>query len=297
MGYRLPPLNTLRTFEAAGRLLSFKAAAEEVHVTPSAVSHAIQTLEDWLGVTLFIRNPKGLTLTQAGESYLRYVSEALFLLARGTQGLPGFAPRNVLSISCAPTFASRWLIPNLKSFQDANPEIAISIDTAHRRVVFPADEVDIAIRRGEGPWPGLFAEPLFPETLFPVASPTYLESVGPVQSINDLSRHTILRVDSITEDWPSWFDQAASTPIAAKNEIYFDAIHLALDAAVHGLGIALGRSPLIDDEIANGKLVEAMGPKVSGTTKHWLVCSPESSEWPEIACFRSWIKQQIDLSA
>ena len=293
MGYRLPPLNTLRTFEAAGRHLSFKAASEEVHVTPSAVSHAIQTLEDWLGVTLFIRDRKGLTLTQAGNSYLAYVSEALALLARGTQGLPGFAPRNVLSISCAPTFASRWLVPNMKSFKEANPEISISIDTSHRRVAFPGDEVDIAIRRGEGPWPGLFAQPLAQEVLFPVASPAYLDAYGPIRSIEDMERHTILRVGSITEDWPSWFEQATSTPITAGNELYFDAIHLALDAAIHGVGVALGRCPMIDEDLAAGRIVKAMDPEILGATKYWLVCSQESSEWPEISSFRSWIESRL----
>lgn len=193
MGYRLPPLNTLRIFEAAGRLLSFKAASEELHVTPSAVSHAIQSLEDWLGVTLFARGSKGLALTQAGRSYLGYVSEAIALLARGTQGLPGFAPRNELSISCAPTFAARWLIPNLKSFQEAYPAVSVSIDTAHRRVAFPGDDVDVAIRRGEGPWPGLFAVPLAQETLFPVVSPAYFDAHGPIRSIDDFARLTIAR--------------------------------------------------------------------------------------------------------
>lgn len=296
MGYRLPPLNTLRTFEAAARLLSFKAASEEVHVTPSAVSHAIQTLEDWLGVTLFVRDPKGLLLTQAGQSYQRYVSEAITLLARGTQGLPGFAPRNVLSISCAPTFASRWLIPNLKHFQEAYPKISVLIDTTHRRVAFPGDDVDIAIRRGEGPWPGLFTVPLAQETLFPVASPNYLDTCGPIETIDDLTRHTLLRVGSITEDWPSWFEQAASTPIIAKNELRFDAIHLALDAAAHGLGVALGRSPLIDEDIAAGRLVKVMDPVISGATKHWLVCSLESSDWPEISNFRMWITERLQLA-
>src|SRR6185312_250823 len=293
MGYRLPPLNTLRIFEAAGRFLSFKAASEELHVTPSAVSHAIQSLEDWLGVTLFARSSKGLTLTHAGRSYLGYVSEAIALLARGTQGLPGFAPRNELSISCAPTFAARWLIPNLKSFQEVYPAVSVSIDTVHRRVAFPGDHVDVAIRRGDGPWPGLFAVPLAQETLFPVVSPTYFDAHGPIRSIDDFARLTLLRVSSITEDWPSWFDQATSTPVAARNEICFDAIHLALDAAVQGLGVALGRRPLIDDDLASGRLIKAMEPAISGTTRYWLVCSPESSEWPEVACFRSWIEQRL----
>lgn len=295
MGYRLPPLNNLRTFEAAGRLLSFKAASEEMHVTPSAVSHAIQSLEDWLGVTLFVRSPRGLSLTEAGEAYLGYVSEALGLLARGTQGLPGFAPRNVLSISCAPSFASRWLIPHLPSFQSANPQVVISIDTSHRRIEFPVDDVDVAIRHGEGPWRDLFAVPLAPETLVPVASPALLARTGPPQSPTDLSRHTLLRVSSVTEDWPSWFAYASPEPIPTGRELFFDTIHLALDAAVHGLGIALGRHPLIDEDMAAGRLVQALEPAVPGTTKHWLVCSPESSTWPEIAAFRCWIVDRLGL--
>ena len=296
MGYRLPPLNNLKTFEAAGRLLSFKAAAEEMHVTPSAVSHAIQSLEDWLGVTLFVRSPKGLSLSEAGQAYLGYVSEALQLLARGTQGLPGFAPRNMLSISCAPSFASRWLIPNLHGFREANPQIAISIDTSHRRMEFPVDDVDVAIRHGEGQWAGLYSVPLSPETLVPVASPGLLARSGPIRSTQELARQTLLAVSSINEDWSTWFGQTSPEPVCTGQVLYFDTIHLALDAAVQGLGVAIGRRPLVDEDLAAGRLVQAMEPAIPSTTRHWLVCSPESSRWPEISCFREWIVRQFGLT-
>jgi DNA-binding transcriptional LysR family regulator len=180
MAFRLPPLSTLRIFEAAGRLLSFREAAEQLHVTPSAISHGIQLLEDWLGVALFVRGSRGLTLTEAGNAYYPYVSEALSLLVRGTDGIPGRAPRNALSISSAPTFAHSWLIPRLDDFRARHPDISIVIDTEHRHVEFPLDGVDLAIRMGREPWPDLYSAPallpdpvpgLQPGVSAPTASP------------------------------------------------------------------------------------------------------------------------------
>lgn len=297
MGYRLPPLSTLRLFEAAGRLRSFKEAAEEVHLTPSAVSHGIQTLEEWLGVTLFIRGSNGLTLTLSGESYLPYVTEALALLARGTLALPGFAPRGKLSISCAPTFAMHWLTPRLQNFLDAHPAVSVSVDTRHKQVEFPLDGVDIAIRKGRGAWAGLSCTKLTDETLVPVASPAYLERVDPIRSVADLRKATLIHVTSITEDWPSWLERAVEEEVQAGSELRFDAIHLAMDAALQGLGIAIGRRPLIDRELEAGRLVKVLGPEIPGSTSDWLVCTSESASWPEIAAFRDWIVEELRTPA
>ena len=157
MPYRLPPLSSLRLFEAAGRLLSFKLAAEEVGLTPSAVSHGIKGLEDWLGVALFARKPGGLALTEAGTAYLPRVRAALDALAAATDAVPGRRPSGRLSVSVAPSFGIRWLIPHLHRFNDRHPGIAVAVDTAHRRVDLPRDDVDLAIRMGPDAAPGAAA--------------------------------------------------------------------------------------------------------------------------------------------
>ncbi len=290
MPYRLPPLNTLRVFEAAGRHLSFKAAAEELHVTPSAVSHAIQGLEDWLGVALFVRGTRGLSLSGAGTAYLPQVRQALDALARATEALPGRPARGALSISAAPTFALRWLIPRLPDFQKAHPDVAVTIDTAHRLVDFPRDGIDLAIRMGKGPWPDLYALKLVTEQLVPVASPAVAERLrGPA----DLAGETLLHIVNVAEDWAAWSRAAGLDALDLSRGLRFDTIQHAMNAAVQGLGVAIGRKPLVDADLAGGALVELFGPAVPSTTAYWLVCGQESLARPEVVRFRDWIRAQL----
>src|SRR3546814_846893 len=171
MPLRLPPLNTLRLFEAAGRHKSFKNAAEELHVTPSAVSHGIQTLEDWLGTPLFHRGARGLSLTPTGDAFLPYVREALTLLANASERVPGRRATGALAVSVAPTFASRWLIPKLGKFQAEHPDIAITLNTSRNHVQFPLDGQDLAIRMARKEQAGSDWIHLVRETLVPVCSP------------------------------------------------------------------------------------------------------------------------------
>ena len=174
MALRLPPLAALRLFEAAGRYESFKLAAEELHLTPSAVSHGIVSLERWLAVTLFERRPNGVILTKAGKDYLSFVSEALAMIAVGTRRLPNAHGARRVSISLPPTFAARWLVPRLAMFRSQRPDISLTLDTSHRQVGFPVDEVDLAVRMARAPWPNLNSTCLFTETLVPVCSPEFL---------------------------------------------------------------------------------------------------------------------------
>ncbi len=293
MAFRLPPLNTLRFFESAGRTLSFKHAAEELHVTPSAVSHGIQALEDWLGAPLFVRGSRSLGLTIAGEAYLPYVRDALTLLARGTEQVPGQTPRGTLSVSVVPTFAQRWLVPNLPRFQQRHPEIAITLDTAHRRVTFPLDGVDLAIRMGQGPFPGLFAVKLVTEQLFPVCSPDLARKEPELRLPEDLRRATILHVTTITEDWAAWLKASGNADIPSGRALRFDTIQLALEAAMQVLGVAIGRRPLIDDDLAAGRLVKLFDPVILGSTSYWLVGASESMARPEVAAFRDWMVAEL----
>lgn len=297
MTFRLPPLSTLRIFEAAGRLLSFRLAAEQLHVTPSAVSHGIQSLEDWLGVALFVRGNRGLVLTEAGRSYHPYVTEALATLARGTESIPGRAPRNAVSLSAAPTVAHSWLIPRLADFRRRHPEVAVVIDTEHRHVEFPLDGVDLAIRMGREPWPELYSLRLFSEILFPVCSPAYRRSLPRRFTLADLAKVDLLQVTTASEDWAAWLAAAGAPEIDLARGMRFDTILFAMEAAMQGLGVAIGRLPLIARGLKQRRLVRLLGPEAPTATSYWLVGAPETLRRPEVATFRNWLKEQAEASA
>lgn len=290
MPYRLPPLNSLRLFEAAGRHRSFKLAAEELNVTPSAVSHGIQSLETWLGVTLFVRGRRGLIMTGAGIAYLPRVREALELIATATEDIPGRRSSGRLSVSVAPTFGIRWLIPHLPRFSARHPDVEVSVDTSHRPVEFPRDGVDLAIRMGRGDWPDLYAVRLIVEELVPVCAPRLAESVS---TVADLADQTLLHVATVTEDWAAWATLAGVAVPDLGRGLRFDTIQMALEAASQGLGVAIGRQPLIAGDLAAGRLVAVLGPPRKGETGYWLTTGRESLRRPEVASFRDWIRAEL----
>lgn len=294
MPYRLPPLNSLRLFEAAGRHLSFKAAAEELHLTPSAVSHGIKGLEEWLGVALFARGHRNLDLTNAGTAYLENVREALDRLAKATEAVPGRRPSGRLSISVAPSFGVRWLIPNLPRFNAIYPDIEVMLDTAHRQMEFPRDGVDMAIRMGRGDWSNLYVAHLTIEDLVPVAAPTLAKTIT---TIADLAGKTLLHVTSVTEDWAAWAGLADVKNIDLDRGPRFDSIDMALNAAAEGLGIAIGRIPLIAADVTAGRLVPILGPPRRSQTSYWLTAGTESLSRPEVVSFRDWIHAELGATA
>ena len=296
MALRLPPLTPLRLFEAAGRLDSFKLAAEELHLTPSAVSHGITTLERWLGIELFDRGPRGISLNADGRDYLHFVGEALALIATGTQRLPRRAGARTVTVSVAPTFASRILLPSLHRFQDRHPDISVSIDTARRHVAFPADAVDLAVRMGRGPWPGLSATRLVAEQLVPVCAPAYLAALRDRTGRIALGKAVLLHVDTATEDWGTWLGQATDLvdgEIDLRRGLHFDTAQLALDAAAAGLGIAVGRKPIIRRELLAGVLVEAFDRVVATEGAYWLVGAQTVEQRREVAAFKRWLVAEI----
>ncbi|RAU22127.1 LysR family transcriptional regulator [Paramagnetospirillum kuznetsovii] len=290
MSYRLPPLTTLRLFEAAARLMSFKLAADELAVTPSAVSHGIQTLEDWLGVKLFIRYNRSLGLTDAGAAYLPQVQQALDLLAKATENIPGRRPSGKLSVSSAPTFASRWLLPSLPRFQVLHPQIQVSIDTQARQVEFPRDGIDAAIRLAKGPWEGLYALKLSDEFLVPVCAPAIAAGISTAE---DLARVTLLYNIAVSTDWPFWFEAKGVPAVTPQGSSNFDTIHMTTKAAIRGLGVAIGRLPMIQGEIDAGNLVAVLGPPVASPTAYWFVTGPDSLARPEVKAFRDWLRDEL----
>ncbi|MEA3128866.1 MAG: hypothetical protein QOF46_661 [Paraburkholderia sp.] len=297
MPLRLPPLPALRFFEAAGRHQSFKLAAAELNVTPSAISHGIVGLEQSLGVELFVREPRGISLTPAGADYLSYVSEAFSLIAIGTQRLPNHRANRPIALSCAPTLASRWLLPRLAAFRTRWPDANVTVDTSHRQVGFPVDGFDFAIRLSRAPVAGTAWTRLFGERLVPVCSPAYLENLRDAQGNLDLRRATLIHVNSASEDWQAWLegvapDEVAIDGIDLNDGLRVDTIQLAFEAASMGLGVALGRRPLVDRDLASGALVEACPQTVASSTAYWLVCAPnaDSAEHrPELSDFKRWL--------
>jgi LysR family glycine cleavage system transcriptional activator len=294
MAYRLPPLNSLRLFEAAGRHLSFRLAADELGLTPSALSHGVQSLESWLGCRLFHRASRGLILTEAGAAYLSEVREALRRLAQASDAVSRPRPRGRLSISVAPTFGLRWLMPHLPLFRARHPQIEISFDTEQRQVELAGEPVDLAIRMGRGDWPGLQAIHLVTEALAPVAAPSLADRV---RGVEDLAAETLLHVVTVAEDWRCWSQLSGLAPDRLERGPRFDSIHMALEAAAQGQGIAIGRWPLIATDIAAGKLVSFCAPPVSCSTGYWLVGQAEAFARPEAAAFRGWIQSAFARAA
>ncbi|MFC0396874.1 LysR substrate-binding domain-containing protein [Paraburkholderia rhizosphaerae] len=305
MPLRLPPLSSLRFFEAAARHLSFKLAAAELHVTPSAVSHGIVGLEQALGVELFVREPRGLSLTPEGKQYLPYISEAFALIAIGTQRLPDRRADRTIAVSCAPTLAMRWFVPRLARFRDSWPNVNVTVDTSRRLMGFPADGFDFALRLSRGPVAGASCDRLFGERLVPVCSPTYLDtwiaasgtgsSDGSPDAKPDLRRATLIHVDTASADWQAWLDGAGYSGIDAAGGLHFDTVQLALEAAAGGLGVAIGRLPLADADLAARTLVAASDRIVDAEPAYWLIGAHGADARPDLLAFRQWLLAEAAL--
>jgi DNA-binding transcriptional LysR family regulator len=289
MHSRLPPLNSLRLFEASARLLSFKNAAEELLLTPSAVSHGIQSLENWIGAALFLRTTKGLVLSEGGKLYLPVVQQALDLLATGSAQVASRHGLGHLSISVAPTFGTRWLLPRLHRFRELHPNIPIVIDTARERVQLSDSGVDLAIRMGRGNWHSFIADRLFTEEMVPVCAPSIFERI---REIVDFSKVPLIHVTSAKEDWSVWCRTTGRQPPNSAAGLRFDTIQMAFLAAAQGLGVVIGRKPLVDDELSAG-LLRQVWEAVPSKTSYWLVAPEDRADDPRIMAFRAWILQEI----
>ena len=306
MAFRLPPLSSLRVFEAAARHNSFRKAADELNLTASAVSHGIQTLENWLGVELFRRQARGLRLTGAGEIYAPLVNQALSVLAKATEQLPGRKATGTLSISSAPTFASKILLPRLEKFAARFPDIRVTIDTSHQLVDLTLDDFDIAIRLSSTKKPASNWTLLWVETLIPVCSPSLKErflkerflkeQFGTSSGAGLLSQAPLIHVTSVSTDWSHWFRATgAEAPSSIDSGLRVDRMQLALDAAKRGLGVVLGRSPLADDDIESGRLVPLAGQPIPSGSGYWLVTSQTDFQKPEVELFRHWLMVELGV--
>ncbi len=287
---RLPSLNGLRAFEAAARHLSFTRAAAELNVTQTAISHQIRRLEEQLGLRLFVRRQRALLLTHEAQRYLPAVRAAFADLRLATDRLLRDDGKAVLTVSCLPSLAAKWLVPRLASFQDAHPEIEVRIATATRMVDFRRDEADLAIRYGKGRWPGLRADWLMAENVFPVCSPAMLAGDHPLRRPEDLVHHTLLHVNLYPDEWLLWLtDAGLPTGLAARPGLTFDLGLMALQAAIDGLGVALGRTPFVEADIAAGRLVMPFDVVQPSEAGFYLVTPVQSADTAKIARFRDWL--------
>lgn len=281
----LPPLNGLRAFEAAARVGSFVGAAQELHVSPSAISRLVKLLEQRLGAQLFDRLANGLVLTERGMAYLSDVSGAFQRIAQATERLKA-AGGSALVIGAGPTLAMRWLIPRLATFQTENPDIDVRLSTAIADADPLRPDWTAAIRIGDGAWPGLSSRFLFTADLFPVCAPSVAKRL---RAPSDLEQATILRVANAPEDWPLWLEACGVRDASLKHARHFDYAAFALQAAVDGLGVAMARAPFVADDLAAGRLVRPFKLAVPKGKGWYLVYRPVQENNPALRAFRDWL--------
>jgi LysR family glycine cleavage system transcriptional activator len=286
----LPSLNGLRAFEAAARHMSFTRAAAELNVTQTAISHQIRRLEEQLGLNLFIRRNRTLELTREALDYLPSIRSAFADLHRATAKLRRNDHEGRLTVSTTASLATKWLVSRVAGFQDANPGIEVRISTSTHLVDFQREEVDIAVRYGHGVWPGLRADWLMAEHIFPVCSPDLLNDARPLRTPEDLAQHTLLHTTVSREDWQLWLT-AAGLPgsIATRRGMTFDQGFMAIQAAMEGLGVALGRFHLVETDIAAGRLVAPFDTVLPQDAGYYVVAPEATAETAKIARFRDWL--------
>jgi LysR family transcriptional regulator, glycine cleavage system transcriptional activator len=284
---RLPPLNALKAFEAAARSESFTRAAEELCVTPGAVSQQVKALEGTLGIRLFNRERQRLVITEPGREYLAVVRDALDRIAVGTSRLVQRQSSGVLTVSTSPDFAAKWLVHRLGRFAESHPEIGLRISAAAHHIDFAREDVDLAIRHGDGGWSGLDVVRLCSERLFPVCSPRLASGHNRVTKASDLLKFPLLHLDD-WKTWMRWFDAAGVTDPVPHGPVLNRASML-IDAAVDGQGVALARTALAAWDLVHGRLVKPIDVSLRMPNTYWIVCPKVTSSLPKIATFRDWL--------
>jgi LysR family glycine cleavage system transcriptional activator len=288
MPRRLPALNALKAFEAAARYESFTRAAEELCVTQGAVSHQVKALEAELGLKLFNRERQRLMITEAGRVYLSVVRDAFDRLANGTERLLHRQNAGVLTVSTSPNFAAKWLVHRLARFAEAHPNIDLRVSASLHHVDFAREDVDLAIRHGNGQAPGLHVTRLCAEELFPVCSPKLLQGSNALRKPADLSRHTLLHVND-WQDWSRWLDTAGAKHVDPSRGPILNQASMAIDAAIDGQGVALARSALAAWDTIAGRLVRPFAVTLPATFAYWIVCPKATAKLPKIAAFTGWL--------
>ncbi|WP_153130926.1 transcriptional regulator GcvA [Dechloromonas hortensis] len=311
MTYRLPPLSAMRAFEAASRHLSFKKAAEELHVTPAAISQQIKTLEEYLGVSLFRRLTRALEITAEGSAMLPKVREGFecFASAVDSTRRPG---DGVLTILAPPSFAARWLVPRLPRFAAACPEVKLrlsssgdAVDRRGEKRELEGEPVDLraassalAIRYGTGNYPGFRVEQILSPDWVPVCSPRLLEFGPSLKVPEDLARHVLIHDETIEDEerqpsWREWLASAGVRGVDAQRGPRFSNALLAVEAALEAQGVALALKPLVEADVAAGRLVVPFEISVPSPYAYYLVMRKAVAERDSVAAFRHWLLGEV----
>ena len=296
---RLPPLNMLRAFEAAGRLLSVTHAARELHVTQSAVSHQIKALEEWLGVALVARDGRRLALTTPGAALLPGLTGALDLMAQSTAGIERLTRRNTLVVNATSTLASQWLIPRLAGFCAQMPGLDVQLVTTLGHLDFEPAQYDVSIRcfadgdlaalPERAGWRNVSMGAFIPDKLTPVCSPALLVGGKAMKSLKGLARHTLLHSRSTPLVWQQWLKEAGEPGLQPAGDLVFDHVHLSVQAAIQGLGVALGNPRFLGEAIASGLLVMPFADLLSGEKNYFWLRPARAAQDPASLAFCDWL--------
>jgi len=292
---RLPPLNAIRAFEAAARHMSITLAAEELSVTPGAVSRQIKGLEDALGLQLLRRGHRQIALTRQGSDYYRAVTRALETLREATRRLKRRGQRQPLKIRAYTTFAMRWLIPRLSGFHAAHPGIEVLLKASLDPVDFRKEDIDGAIRLGDGHWTGAHSYRLVDNILAPVASPVLLKAGARLRRPADLAQHTLLHSIARPDDWARWLEAAgAADKVDARAGMTYESSAMAYAAAVEGQGIAMAQLFLVEKDLADGRLALPFRKTVDmDDYTYYLLTPAHREETAHMRSFRLWLLEQF----
>jgi LysR family transcriptional regulator, glycine cleavage system transcriptional activator len=288
----LPPLNALRSFDAAARHRSFTRAAEELCVTQGAVSHQVKALETELGLQLFKRERNSLVITDAGRVYHAVVRDVFDRLELGTDRLLQRQRSGTITVSTSPDFAAKWLVARLGRFAEAYPEIELKLSATMHHVDFAREDVDLAIRHGDGNWPGLNAVNLTAEELFPVCSPAVMTSGGGIHEPGDVLRFPLLHLDDRL-DWSRWLEAAGAPSEGLLHGPILNHASMLIDAAIDGQGIALARTMLAANDLVARRLVRPFRTALPLKNTYWIVCPKATRALPKIVAFRDWLLTEV----
>ncbi len=301
MGMRsIAHLNALRAFEASARHQSFSLAAQELNVTPAAVGQLVRTLEDWLGSPLFVRSTSGrarLVTTEVAEQALPDIRAGLERLAVGLERLRSGSAGGVLTVTVSPAFAAKWLLPRIERFQAAWPETDLRLDTSLKPVDFVAQRIDVGVRYGRGQWPGLAAEKLMDEEVYPVCAPALL-ATATLQAPDDLRGQVLIHDQSVDTStgfasWQAWLRHAGVQGVPTDRGLRINNSAAVLQAAIDGQGVALARSVMAHDDLAAGRLVRLFPQvRLESALAYYVVYRPECIAQPKVAAFRDWLLRE-----
>ncbi len=292
MARKLPPLNSLRAFEAAARHLNFTRAASELFVTQAAISHQVKALEEYLGHRLFERRPRNLTLTSQGAALLPVLVDAFDDISSAVTSLKVERVGAALNVRLAPSFAAKWLSPRLRQFWNKHPEIDLCLFHAHNPVDFEKEDIDLAVTYGRGDWSGVESTPIIKLDFFPVASPAWVANNPELKDPEQLLNAPLLH-DASPYAWNEWLRQAGVKGINNKRGTTIDDTNVLIQAAIDGQGVALGSTPFVQDHLESGRLVVVFDQVLMTDHAYHIVCPKRNLNRPEVRAFKDWLLAQV----